>query len=452
VASRGWSSLGRPLRVGLLAFAGVALTLLALGVGYVAHLVQSFDTPEFKRSLLDRASASAGTRIDARKVDISLLQGVTLEGVTIANPPPFTGSLVTAEAFVLRYSLWSLLSGRLELAKLAVEKPVLNLAMDARGAFNYEKLGGSAPASSTPSTSALPIELVISKLSLKGARIVMRDPKAALLKVEGADLSSSVRLAGASIAGEGSLRIAVVNLADTLFVRGVSAPMKASNGALALAPVRATLAGGDVRGDATVQLQNGFHFTTRLTVSGAKLQKMLEEAKAVQTASGTVMADATVEGSGGVTTLKGKGQIQVKGCKVSHAPLMTLLATALRVPELAHPDFDECRTTFTLGGGRLVTPSISLKGPALQVTGHGVTNLESLSIDYDLTLALGQALLKRVPAQELRAAFKDRGDGFSTLDFRVTGTTSAPQSDLAMRLGKGAAESGLKKLLHGKIF
>ncbi len=433
-------------------FAGVALTLLTVGVGYVAHLVRSFDTPEFKRSILDRASASVGTRIEARKVDISLLQGLTLEGVTIANPPPFGGSLVTADAFVLRYSLWSLLSGRLELANLSVEKPALNLAMDARGVFNYEKLSGSNATSSTSSAGTLPIELVISKLSLKGARIVMRDPRAALLKVEGADLSSSVRLAGASVEGEGTLRIAVLNLADSFFVRGVSAPLKASNGALALAPVRAVLAGGDVRGDVKVQLQNRFHFGTKLTVTGAQLQKLLEEAKAAQTASGTVAADAAIEGSGGLATLKGKGQIQVKGCKVSHAPLMTLVATALRIPELAHPDFDECRTTFTLGGGRLVTPSLSLKGPSLQIAGHGVTSLESLSIDYDMTLALRETLLKRIPAQELRAAFKDRGDGFATLDFKVTGTTSAPQSDLAMRLGKGAAESGLKKLLHGKIF
>jgi hypothetical protein len=452
MASRGGSSFGRPVKIGLLVFAIVALAFVALGIGYVAHLVRSFDTPEFKRSILDRASASVGTRIDARKVDISLLQGVTLEGVTIANPPPFTGNLVAADAFVLRYSLWSLLSGRLELARLSVEKPVLNLAMDARGVFNYEKLGGSTPTSPAPSTGALPIELVISKLSLKGARIVMRDPKAALLKVEGADLTSSIRLAGALVEGAGTLQIATVNLADSFFVRGVSAPLKASNGVMALAPVRAALAGGDVRGDVKVQLKNGFHFNSKLTLTGAQLQKLLEEAKAAQTASGTVTADATIEGSGGVATLKGKGQIQVKGCKVSHAPLMTLLATALRVPELAHPEFDECRTTFTLGGGRLVTPSISLKGPALQVTGHGVTNLDSLSIDYDMTLALGEALLKRVPAQELRAAFKDRGDGFSTLDFKVTGTTSAPQSDLTTRLGKAAAESGFKKLLHGKIF
>jgi len=115
-------------------------------------------------------------------------------------------------------------------------------------------------------------------------------------------------------------------------------------------------------------------------------------AKASQTASGTVAGDATLEGSGGIATLKGKGQVQVKGCRVTHAPLMSLLAVVLRLPELAHPDFDECRATFTVGEGRLVNPSLSLKGPSLQLTGQGVTNLESLAIDYTMTLALGETL------------------------------------------------------------
>jgi len=66
-------------------------------------------------------------------------------------------------------------------------------------------------------------------------------------------------------------------------------------------------------------------------------------------------------------------------------------------------------------------------------------------------------LLDRIPARELRAAFRDRGDGFGVLDFKVTGTTAAPRTDLTARLGKAAAgeaaESGLRKLFgHKKIF
>ena len=426
------------------------LALLALGTAYVVHLVRSLDTPEFKSAILNRASAAIGARVQARKVAVTVLHGVTIEGVTIANPAPLRGDLLTAEALVLRYDLSSLLRGRLEFARLSAEKPALDLVMDERGVFNYERLGGSGAAS--PSAAGLPIELAFSKLSLGGARVVVRDRRATLMRVEGAELESAVRLARASVEGDGTLRVALLNLGDTFFVRGVSAPLHVSSGALKLAPVNSTLAGGHLGGDVEVRFQKGFRFVATLTVKDVQLQTLLQEAKATQGMSGTVVGDAVVEGTGGLATLKGKGQVRLDNCRVTRAPLMTLLATALRIPELARPDFEECRSTFTLGNGRLVTPSLTLKGPSVQLAGHGVTSLKSLAIDYDMTLALDEALARRIPAQELRAAFKDRGDGFVTIDFKVTGTTSAPRSDLAMRLGRAAAESGLKKLLRRKLF
>ena len=77
-------------------------------------------------------------------MEISLLSGVTLEGITVANPAPFRGDLLTADAFVLRYRLLPLLAGRVQVDRLALEKPALTLAMDAQGGFNYERLGGAA--------------------------------------------------------------------------------------------------------------------------------------------------------------------------------------------------------------------------------------------------------------------------------------------------------------------
>lgn len=428
-----------------------ALGLVALALAGLAFLVRSLETPAFRQSLLDRISSAAGTRFDARAVDVSLLEGVTLEGVTLANPPPFKGSLAAADAVALRYRLWPLLRGRLELSKLSAERPALDLAMDARGVFNYERLGGTR-ATPAAGASALPIALVISKLALEDARIVVRDPRSVLTRIDGADLDTSVRLSGGAVEGEGTLAIATVSLADAFFVRDATAPLVASKGTLALDPVRATLAGGDVRGDARVRLQDGFRFDARLKLQGARLQTLLAEAGAAQAMSGLVAGEATVEGRGGVETLKGSGQVQVDDCRATQVALLTLLSTLLRVPELARPELDECRATFTLGGGRLLTPSVSLKGPSVQLTGRGSTSLKTMALDYDMTLALGEPLARRIPVAEVRDAFRDRGDGFATIDFAVTGTTSSPKTDLALRLGKGAAESGLRKLFRRRFF
>ncbi len=382
---------------------------------------------------------------------------MTVEGVRVGNPPPFPGDLLAADGLVLRYDPWALLGGRVELSRLTIRKPVVTLAMDARGSFNYEHLGGSAPATSAHGSSGLPVALVLSKLSIDGARLVVRDPHAAFVKIEGADLGSSLRVEGSALVGDGTLSVGLVNMADSLFLRNVSAPFKASQGQVVFAPIRGTLAKGRVQGDARIQLQGGMRFAANTTLEGARLQELLAEAKSAQSASGALSAKATVEGSGGVATLKGQGHAEVKECRVAHAALLTLLSSVLRVPELAHPDFEECRAEFTLGDGRLATPTLVLKGASTHLTGHGVMRLDTLALDYDMTLALSKALLAKIPVRELRAAFKDRADGFGAIDFKVTGTTTAPQTDLSARIGKAAAseaaESGLKRLLKkGKIF
>jgi len=74
-----------------------------------------------------------GADVRVEGMDISLLSGVTLRGIAIANPRPWTGDFLAAEAFVLRYRLRPLLAGRVEVERLALEKPSLALAMNARG-------------------------------------------------------------------------------------------------------------------------------------------------------------------------------------------------------------------------------------------------------------------------------------------------------------------------------
>lgn len=79
---------------------------------------------------------------------------------------------------------------------------------------------------------------------------------------------------------------------------------------------------------------------------------------------------------------------------------------------------------------------ISLKDPAIQLTGAGSMSLDDDSIAYGMTLALGRRLLGRIPAKQVRTAFRERGDGFAAIDFRVSGTTAAPRTDLPLRIGK----------------
>lgn len=442
----------------LLGLLALVLVVIAAGGLYVAHLARSLNTPEFKEQVLAEARQALGTDVRVDEMNVSLFSGVTLRGVAVANPAPFEGDLVQASAFVLRYRLLPLLSGRVEVERLSLEKPALRLAMDKRGNYNYEKLMPTDQPSKTAEPSsvgvAVPLEIVLEDLSVSDASIAMVDAtKATLMSVEDADFKSAFRVSSGASEGRGRATIATVNLGDVLFLRDLSAPLEMSKAALKLGPLDGRVAGGRTGGALTVHLQD-FRYETDLDLSGVSVRKLLEEAKSPSRMSGTLVGKARFEGTAGLETMKGSGQAQVKDCKVEDAKVLALLSKVLQVPALANPEFDDCRVEFMLDGYRLKTPVVSLKGDALQLVGKGKMNLETFAIDYDMNLALSTALLEKIPVKELRAAFKPRQDGLSTVDFRVYGTSDNPQTDLAKNIGRAAATEAAKdqvnKLLKGK--
>jgi uncharacterized protein involved in outer membrane biogenesis len=373
--------------------------------------------------------------------------------VHVANPPGFRGELLSAEAFRLHYDLLPLLRGRLQIDELVLERPVLLLAMNSSGVFNYERLAAAGPAAAAPRASVplLPLELRLSRLAVEKAQVsVVDQARARLLTLRDLDLDSSLTFSAGPTRGGGQARLEELKLVDRLSLRRVSAPIELSKDKTRLAPIRATLAEGDASGSLEIDLAGGFRYALQLQVTGANVETLLREAGS-SGVSGSLAAKAAFEGTGGLPTLQGAGSAEVADCRVRGSKLLAVLAATLQLPELATPDFEECRTEFALARGRAETRVLSLKSASLQLGGRGSADLATGALDYDMSLALSQALLGRLPVKEVRAAFKDRGDSFATLDFKVTGTTAAPRTDLASRIAKAGAVEVLKGALQ-KLF
>jgi uncharacterized protein YhdP len=443
----------------VLGFVALAFVVV-VGLGlYAAHLVRSLETPEFKARVAEQAGVVVGAKVKLESLDVSLLRGIRLGGIHIQNPPGFTGDLLAAEGAKLSYDPWALLRGRIQVDELTLRKPVITLASDARGSFNYEKLSGSAPAppgAPTPTAGAASLpRLVVSKLAVEGARLAVVDDKnVAAFRIEGASLDSALAMESGILTGTGKATVESVVLANAMFLKKVRAPLKLTKERLSLAPLEARLAGGPVTGEIKVDFKPDLRYALQFTATGASVATLLKEAGSAGTLTGTLQAKAKIEGTGGVLTVKGAGHAEVKECRWPKAPLFGVLSGLLQVPELADPRFDDCRVEFTLGGGQARTPVVSFKGPALELTGQGVTNLVTSVVDYDLTLALSPGILAKLPGATARSAFTTRADGFGTIAFKVTGTTAAPKTDLAGRLGKAVAvetaKSGLFKFFSRK--
>jgi len=441
-------------KVGL-GLGGVVLLAGTCALLYAAHVVRSLNTPGFKAQVTQKASEFAGAPVSVESLDVSLLRGIRLAGIHLQNPPGFKGDLLAVDETRLNYSLWPLLRGRIQVDELTLRNPVITLATNARGLSNYERLGAVTPAprpaiSPTAASTILP-GLVVSKLSVENARFAMVDGNGvAALRLEGAALDSALAVESGLMTGTGSARVESAILANALFLRDIRAPLALTKERLSLTPLQAKLAGGQVSGEIEAEFKRQMRFALQIEVNGASVATLLKEAGSAGTLEGLLGAEARVEGTGGLPTLKGDGHAQIKNCRWPKAALFGALSSILQIPELANPRFDDCRVEFTLGNGQARTPVVNFTGPALELTGRGVANLASSVLNYDLTLALSPGLLAKVPGA-MRAAFKTRPDGFGTIAFKVTGTTADPKTDLASRFGKSLAIEAVKEGLLGGL-
>jgi len=119
----------------------VVVLVLALAGG-VFYLTRFVNTPEFKQQVLDAAHKATGTDVKVGEMKVSILSGIDLQDVTVGNPEGFTGNLLTAKAFALHYRLMPLLQKRVEVETLTLDSPVITLAKNAKGDWNYDKIGG----------------------------------------------------------------------------------------------------------------------------------------------------------------------------------------------------------------------------------------------------------------------------------------------------------------------
>ena len=312
---------------------------------------------------------------------------MTLRGVAVANPAPFDGDLFTAEAFVLRYKLRPLLSGRVEVEQLALENPVLGLIVDEDGRYNYEALGGGSgrvrpargrgPTASPPiprpphprptprrreSEGSAALDIVLSEVRVSDAHVTMVDEDDAnLMAIEDANFTAALQgeRRGHPGPGEGLDRAPSAWPTCSSCARS-RRPSTMSSEQVQLSPIEAQVAGGKRHRELTA------HLTGRLPLrrEARPRRGVGEDAprRRPSRASGwpaPSRASMSFEGTGPMSTLKANGHAEIVDCRIEDSKMLALLATVLKVPELASPEFEDCRIEYSLARTRAVHPESS---------------------------------------------------------------------------------------------
>ena len=442
----------------------VVLLIVLLAAGGVWYLNGYLQTPEFKQKVLTKARDALGTEVKITDMSVSLFSGVRLKDIVIGNPPGFPGSLLTADSFVLSYNLVPLLSRRVEIEQLSATKPVVTLSRNEKGEWNYDKIG--VPASGAPAaqpaakpaaqpaageSGSLALDLALSRLAVNDGEVTLLGEKnKPLTKIQGLDFTSALSFIGGKFSGNGRAKIGTLAIAESLFVRQLDSPVSMTSSEIKLSPAIGKLADGDVTCDLTLKLTGGFKYLLSLQAKNSDVAKLLQEAGVKEVINGKLQGTTTVEGTGGLPTIAGKGRFEITNGRLMQLPLQGVLATLLQVAELREIKFDECVLEYTLANSVMQTPVIKLSSAGIQVTGKGSVSLTNYALNHDLTLALSKTLLAKVP-KEVQSAFKDRGDGFLTVDFHVSGPYDSPKTNLAQGMLKNAVQQQIQQRLF-KLF
>ena len=426
--------------------------IVAGGLWYLTRFVQS---PEFKEQVLKATRDATGTDVKVGTMKVSIFSGIDLDDVTIGNPAGFTGNLLTARSFALHYRLMPLLQKRVEVETLTLDTPVITLAKNDKGDWNYDKIGGETKASTGKPASGAPrekpsggtgLDIAISRIEMKHASVVMMNGSGKeLLRITDVNFSSSVNLSGDKLTGNGKASIAEAVAANSLFIRDVATPVALTGGEVKLTPLTGKIADGDLAGDAGLI---GSKYSVNLKIKDADIVRLIQEAGVSKRvfSSGKLQLTTALTGTGGLETIVGDGKAEITGGQLVDVPLLTLMSTILQVTALRDLKFDECLLEYIISNNVMQTPVISLKSPQVQITGKGHVALDDYSLDHALTLVLAKGALEKTP-KEVRAIFTAREDGSYAINFKVWGPYDHPKTDLDKIVLKGAAGQILQRFL-----
>ena len=436
----------------------VALMVVLVGAG-IYFTNRYLQTPAFKQQALQTARGELGADVAINELQVSLFSGVVLRGVVIGNPQGFSGNLLTADAFVLRYRLLPLLRRRVEIEQLSVDKPIVTLAQNDKGEWNYEKVGApeaqakstnavAPPATTEKPAQAVPMDVVLSKLAITQGEVSMvGESNQPIVKVDGIDFSSSVSLIDNQLAGTGKAGIDKIDLSEKLFVEKVATVVELGANQVKLTSLRGELADGKISGDVSVNYGNGLQYGVTVGLTNSDVGKLLQDAGAKQALTGKLNVSTTMEGSGGVPTIIGNGHVEIDNGKVMEIPALNLLATLLQMNVLKDLTFSQCLVEFSISNNVMQTPVIRLTSPQIQITGKGSVALDTYTLNHDMTITFAKGALDNT-LLPIRGLFTEQQDGSLSLDFKVTGPYNSPKTDLTQRIARGVGQQLLQKGLQ----
>ncbi|MBV8101615.1 MAG: AsmA family protein, partial [Verrucomicrobia bacterium] len=471
------SRLKRVIRIALFLVLGVigcfGVALLAINL-----YIQS---PGIQRELRESVSESLDLPIDVFRITFTPWGGLNLESVTVGKPGT-SSPVLQAKNLRVRCDYDAFFRRKIIIREILLQHVDITIPMASNQPLLFPEKKSSRSQSSTsrswtstnqppaqsaaasPSPSPAPAPLAeqtptlgdtlsrrfwveIQKFKLRDASITVLHPDgSSVALVHGLDCILNFR--HGDYLGRAHAESAMV--VDSIQIDDIGAPVKFQGGVLTLNEISASIAGGELTGELTVNFNKpGVDYRLQLHAAGVDLNEVASRTNNfLDRAHGSL--EGTFELSGSVrdpSKLAGLGTLEIKSAYLDQYPLMQEIGRWTQIDELQRLDLERAVSNFRVVGPNIQVDSIRLVSKNCQITLNGqVEDAHRLALDGRLTVS--QFLSQKIP-NELEDNFQPTTDGHSRyLDFHVSGSLMRPESNLFEKI-IGDRRKLWQRLLHG---
>lgn len=160
---------------------------IIVGVVVVILIIASITLPYFlpleriKEMASQKASDAIHRNVTIGKVSFNIFTGIQLNDLSISNRPGFSKDpFISADRIDLKYDLWKLLGGTIEIDKVVLVRPQILIETKIDGSSNYSDLVGvkkpSPKSAASPQKKKEAISIMISKFAVENGLLTLHQP------------------------------------------------------------------------------------------------------------------------------------------------------------------------------------------------------------------------------------------------------------------------------------
>lgn len=448
-----------------LIIAAVVVFVLILAIFGLNLYLQS---AAVQQRIRDAATQAVGRPVQIQTTYYFPWSGVRVSGIRV---PSLDGdkqpALLEMKSVGIRFAFLPFLQGKLEVKDLVFEKPTLILMSKPRSApvppaTIHETIAPLPTPLEAPTPGSLEITIPkpapdrsVAKQGISVESLRVREGQAMLYNTRGLPIAvlNNVTMTGIVMsdgAAYGDFMVEEATILSYLHPRGLSGKFSYKEGRLVVWNVFAHWAEGSITADFQSDA-NGF-FAVNVAAKDVSLQALTQEAGLDGNGKkGVLFGSSNLVGAAGRTeSLEGQAEIRLEGARVEPVGFLKQLGELLAIEELKMLDLRKAEAFFTIANASVRTDRILLESDNLQMDATGNVSFDG-KLDLAARLHLNEKLRRQLGGMGSSKFKPSEREGYQFVPFKITGTTSRPQTDLDKKLLGVRIGGDLTGLLRGLL-